>query len=341
MPHFPRLLAPALFGVLLVLAPPTWADEPKKTPRPKQAIERGLAFLRKDAKEWRETRQCATCHHGTMTVWAFSEARSRGYAIDKEVFADTVKWTKERLANIDKPRDTRPGWSMVSTPALFLATMALAVPDQEALSAEELKKIAGHLVRHQEKNGAWEWSSAPAQNRPPPVFESDEVATLLAVTALNPHVPRDGGEKSDVRDAREKAAAWLAKNMPSETTQGKTLRLFHAVQEGKPAKDLQPQLDEILALQNKDGGWGQDKDSPSDAYATGQALYFLSIAGVKPERKEIQRAVAFLLATQKPDGSWPMKPRAHPGAKPANNTVPIAYFGSAWATMGLLRTTPK
>src|SRR5437773_9041149 len=113
-----------------------------------------------------------------------SEAKSRGYAVDQDVFADTVKWTSERLKDIDKPRDTRPGWSMVSTPAVYLAVMALAVPDQTALPADDLKRIAGHLLRHQEADGSWAWSSAPAKNRPPPVFESDEVVTLLAYAAL-------------------------------------------------------------------------------------------------------------------------------------------------------------
>src|SRR5262249_73874 len=37
-----------------------------------------------DAARWRKARRCATCHHGTMTVWALSEARSRGYAVDAE-----------------------------------------------------------------------------------------------------------------------------------------------------------------------------------------------------------------------------------------------------------------
>src|SRR5262245_44269431 len=138
----------------------------------RKAAERGLAFLEKDAAQWRKDRQCASCHHGTMTVWAMCEAKNQGYAVNAKTLADVVMWTKERLQNIDKPRDTRPGWSMVNTPALYLAVMALAVPKQDALSAAELKSIAGHLLRHQETDGAWAWSSAPAKNRPPPVFES-------------------------------------------------------------------------------------------------------------------------------------------------------------------------
>src|SRR5262249_25461516 len=109
----------------------------------------------------------------------------------------------------------------------------------------------------------------------------------------------------------------------------------------KPAKALRPRIDRFLARQNADGGWGQLKDLPSDAYATGQALYVLSLAGVGNDQAEVRRGVAFLLAGQKEDGSWPMKGRARPGATPSKLLVPITYFGSAWGTLGLIRSVPR
>jgi hypothetical protein len=329
---------------------PVHADDPKKkvspeaTPTPRQvrkAVERGLTFLEKDALKWRKEHQCATCHHGTMTVWALSEAKSQGYTVAAETLAEMVKWTKERLKNIDKPRDTRPGWNMVSTPAVYLAVMARIVPKQEAVSTSELQRIAAHLLRHQETDGSWAWSLAPAKNRPPPVFESDEVVTLMAYLALGPHVPADPKEKSAIRDSRENAAAWLGKREPGGSTQAAALRLFRDVQASKPPKELEEAIDRLLNRQNQDGGWGQDKDLSSDAYATGQALYFLSLVGVKNDRTQVQRAVSFLVANQREDGSWPMTSRAHPGEKPFTNPVPITYFGSSWATLGLMRSAPK
>jgi hypothetical protein len=337
-------MALAALCLLALWARPARSDDPaKKVPAPAEArkvVERGIDFLEKDALKWRKERTCATCHHGTMTVWALSEAKSQGYTVT-ESLAENVKWTKERLKDIDKPRDTRPGWSMVNTPAVYLAVMAQAVPKQDALSADELKQIAGHLLRHQESDGSWAWSSAPAKNRPPPHFESDEVVTLLAYLALEPHVSPDAKEKSPARDSREKAAAWLGKTTPTETTQARALRLFRHVRAGKPAKEIEGGINGLVSRQNKDGGWGQDRDLASDAYATGQALYYLSLAGVKNDRTEIQRGVSFLAASQKEDGSWPMTSRAHPGEKPMTNPVPITYLGSAWATLGLLRSVPK
>ena len=91
----------------------------------------------------------------------------------------------------------------------------------------------------------------------------------------------------------------------------------------------------------QDGGWGQLPDAANDAYATGQALYVLSLAGMKNDNAEVRRAVAFLVGNQKEDGSWPMKRRGHKGVMTGDFTVPIVYFGSAWATLGLMRTVPK
>jgi Prenyltransferase and squalene oxidase repeat len=348
--RFLRFVALTALCLLAIRPGPACSDDSEKKPSPegaltpqqaRKAAERGLAFVQNDAAKWRKERQCASCHQGTMTVWALAEAKSQGFPVAAETLADVAEWTRERLTDIDKPRDTRPGWSMVNTPAVYLAVMALAVPKQEAVSADELKRIAGHLLRHQEADGSWAWSLAPAKNRPPPVFESDEVVTILAYLALGPYVPADAHEKSEARDGREKAAAWLEKTRPSETTQALALRLFRDVRAGNAPKELQAGIDRLLGRQNEDGGWGQDKDLPSDAYATGQALYFLSLAGVKNDRAEVQRGVAFLVATQKEDGSGPMTSRAHPGEKPFTNPVPITYFGSAWATMGLVRVVPK
>ncbi len=314
---------------------------PATTEQGQTAVQRSLEFLQTDANKWRQERKCSTCHHGTMTVWALAEATSLGYDVSPEVLADMAKWTKDRLlARINEPRDTRPGWSMVNTPALYLAILPQAVPDQGIVSADELGQIAGHLVRHQEADGSWAWSSAPPKNRPPPYFESDEVATLLASIALRPQVPADAAVESDVRGAQEKAAAWLAMTRPTDTTQSAALRLLGMALARDPASLFEPEIERLLSRQNGDGGWGQIQDAPSDAYATGQALYVLRLAGVRNDRAEVQRGVTYLLNTQLDDGSWPMSGRAHPGAEPSNNLVPITYFGSAWAALGLMRSVP-
>ena len=65
---------------------------------------RGLAFTEKDAADWRETKKCASCHHGIMTAWTFAEARERGYPMRAELLSKTFAWCRERFTTIDQPR---------------------------------------------------------------------------------------------------------------------------------------------------------------------------------------------------------------------------------------------
>ena len=56
--------------------------------------------------------------------------------------------------------------------------------------------------------------------------------------------------------------------------------------------------------------------------------------------KTAKRNLNFVLETQNADGSWPMisRPRKSSG-KAAKFLEPITYAGTAWATLGLLRTS--
>ena len=77
----------------------------------------------------------------------------------------------------------------------------------------------------------------------------------------------------------------------------------------------------------------------SDAWATGQALYALAHAGIKSDEPVIARAHAFLIKTQRADGSWPMTSRpTKPGGKGSTSLIPITGGGSSWAVLGLVRS---
>src|SRR5207302_8276522 len=92
------------------------------------------------------------------------------------------------------------------------------------------------------------------------------------------------------------------------------------------------------------GGWSQTVPEPrSDAFATGQTLYVLSLAGFTADRREMQRGIDFLVSTQKPDGSWPMISRSTPNGEPGSSKLltPIICTASSWATLGLVRLVPK
>ena len=308
---------------------------------PRKAIERGLSFLQTDVTTWRAEHDCATCHHGAMSVWVLSLARQQGYALNNEATAEIAEWTTTRFfEKVDEPRAEEPGARLVSQANIYLALSGQFVPEQDTISQSDLDRIAGHLVRHQEDDGSWSWSSAPRKNTPPPVFESDETVTLMAYLALQPRAAADADATAQVAESRRRAADWLEKSTSTGTTQALAFRLLVHVHAGQTGDRLQSALDALRSRQHDDGGWGQVADANSDAYGTGQALYALSLAGVPRDNSEIQRAVEFLVAHQRDDGSWPMTSRAHPGEQPFTNPVPITYFGSAWATLGLLQTFP-
>jgi squalene-hopene/tetraprenyl-beta-curcumene cyclase len=333
-----RLVIAALCVLSLGLRPARGDDPEKKGPNEaalqqgRKAIERGLTFLENDAAKWRKEHGCATCHHGTMTVWALSEAKSQGYDVDARALADMVQWTKDRFV----PRSTgpqAPGPGLANVALIYLGMMSQNLP---ILSRDEIHRIALHLAGRQAADGAWD--SPPPKNGPPPTWESRETLAMLALLAWEPYVLADPKEAAAARASRDKAEAWLSKPKPSGTTQALALRLLLDAHRGTADKQLQSRIDRLLKRQNYDGGWGQTKDLASDAYATGQALYALSFANVKNDRPVIQRAVSFLATSQREDGSWRMISRGHPGVKPFTNPVPITYFGTAWATLGLART---
>src|SRR5207245_7991002 len=141
-----------------------------------------------------------------------------------------------------------------------------------------------------------------------------------------------------------KAVAWLEAAKRSDLHQDKVLKVLMGVRSAKPRKALQPTVDALLALQRADGGWSQTgPELQSDAFATGQTLYVLSLAGYTAERPEIKRGIDFLVATQTPDGSWPMISRSTPDSSPGSSKLltPITCAASSWATLGLARLAPK
>jgi hypothetical protein len=62
---------------------------------------------------------------------------------------------------------------------------------------------------------------------------------------------------------------------------------------------------------------------------------------VKPGDEAVRKAVSFLSKTQREDGAWAMVSRAiMRDGKPPKNLEPITHAGSAWAVMGLVRSSP-
>ena len=60
---------------------------------------------------------------------------------------------------------------------------------------------------------------------------------------------------------------------------------------------------QLLSQQNQDGGWGLDAGK-SDAFATGQTVYSLKMAGFSDEDSAVARGIRFLVSKQAQSGAW-------------------------------------
>ena len=305
-------------------------DKPAKPAKVDATIERGLGFLAKDALAWKKEHNCVSCHHAGLVMWAMREAKQYKHAVDETVLADLTKWVAEsgdgktsvpRPKGIPKALNAKAVW-------LTLALSADQKPDDAA------RKGMGAMLKtvqaDQLDNGAW--ASWP-ETRPPIFGNSDESMTALATLALL------AGADDDAKASRDKGVKWLTDTKSDDDAQSVAMRLVLWSRLGKPEKEIAALAERVKSRQNKDGGWSQTKEMASDAWATGQALYALAHAGLRSKEETVASGHAFLIKTQRDDGSWPMTSRpTKPGGDGSTGLVPITGAGSSWAVIGLVRS---
>jgi squalene-hopene/tetraprenyl-beta-curcumene cyclase len=263
-----------------------------------------------------------------------NEGKKHGYAVDEQVLADLTGWVlgEDYLGRLLAERPAPPEHEeVVFNEAPML--LALGIEAGNANDTQEgLKKFLTSLVGDQRQDGSWK-----RDNEARPILSSPDTLTTLAVLALSAPTAPDMGEAG--KAAREKALQWLQTAAPDDELQPTVLRLILWRRLGRPDSEWKPLEQQLRSAQHEDGGWSQLKLAPSDAYATGQALYALAEAGVTQDDAAVRKAQAFLAKTQREDGAWAMTSRAIMGnGKVATKFEPITHAGSAWAVMGLVRS---
>jgi hypothetical protein len=321
-------------------APERRPDEETTGPPLRQVVERSTEFLEKEGVAWMKKQQCASCHHIPVMVWALNEARNRGYRVNEKLLGEVTSWalSADSHAQVfpDLPLDKKRTETDYLGP-LLMALGVSVIKDRDAAVEHARQRLLAHAVDQQEKDGTWHANSGGR----PPVHASRDVQTSWLLIALSD--PAGAQRKKDPWKAqREAAAGWLSRNASADSHQALAMRLLVYQRLGKPADDMKPLLESLLGQQNEDGGWSQSKKMKSDAFATGLSLYILSGQKSEGVEKAVRRGQAFLSKTQQPDGSWPMtsRPAEPTGPGPAGDLRPIRYFGTAWATIGLVRSSP-
>src|SRR6516164_4821610 len=123
-----------LVGVIIFTGTAS-AQEPRPKPADVNAtIDRGLAFLAKDALAWKKEHNCASCHHAGLVIWAMREASLRGHAVEESVLAELTKWVAESgdgKTGVPRPAG-RP--KALNAKAVWLALALGADPKPDAVS---------------------------------------------------------------------------------------------------------------------------------------------------------------------------------------------------------------
>ena len=144
----------------------------------------------------------------------------------------------------------------------------------------------------------------------------------------------------------EAARDWLLKTQAKDT-EDRAGRLWGLQAAGAKDKDVRDATEQLVRAQRKDGGWSQTEALESDAYATGSALVALHQAGgLATSDPAYQRGIAYLIKTQREDGSWLVRSRSKPFQTYFESGFPhgkdqfISMAASAWAATALALALP-
>jgi hypothetical protein len=264
-----------------------------------------------------------------MIVWAMNEGQTKGLKVDQPLLAELTKWIAESgdgRTTAEKPADAP---KTLNSKALWFSLALASVPKPDEAARNGQAHLLETLRLDQTASGSW--NSWP-DSRLPILGKSDFAVTALAALALTSAPQDDTASKQ----TREQAVKWLDSATPDDELQSLTMQLTLSSRLKSSVEQKQPLIEKLIARQNSDSGWSQTKEMASDAWASGQALYALSLAGLDSKHDSIARGKKFLVQSQREDGSWPMISRpSKPGGAGATNLVPITGAGSAWAVIGL------
>jgi hypothetical protein len=342
--RFVSLAKATVLGFLVLLADSSRAAaraaDAVSTADIRKAVERGTSYLEEQGMAWMKKQECAACHHVPLMVWALNEARNQGYPVNETALGEVTRWSLDEKNHAqvfpDLPLDKKRSETDYLGPLL----MALAVGanrDRDEATEKSRLRLLALAVSQQAQDGSWHANSGGR----PPVHASKDVQTSWAFLAL-PDRPAAEESSDPWKNQREVAADWLSRNPPASSHQSTAMRLLVCKRLGKPADETKLLLEPLLQMQNDDGGWSQTREMKSDAFATSLSLYVLIVRQDPSAETAVRRAQAFLVKNQQPDGSWPMasRPAEPSGPGPASDLRPIKYVGTAWATIGLARSSP-
>lgn len=336
-----RFLPQSCLAVIILIGTecPTFSAEPSQPSEAaiRTAVAKSIPLLKLGAKTSRiERSQCFTCHNNGLPIMVMTTARQKNFAIDEEEFKTQLQFTADFLAkNLDGYRhgQGQPGKAFMAGYALWALQHGGWKPDETTAA------VAEYFLKFQADDTHWS-----AHTSRPPSEASNFTANFLGLMSLKAFATPD--QQDRVKARRDQVREWLSSAEPKDT-EDRVFRLWGLQLADAEASLIESAAADLLKLQQDNGGWSQNGELKSDAYATGTVLVALHRTGrLKTDAESYRRGLEFLLSSQLEDGSWHVVSRSVPfqdyyeSGYPHGDDQFISITAGGWATLALLLALP-
>ena len=267
-----------------------------------------------------------------MTVIAVSAARAKGVRVDESAAREHIKMMEGQWTTMQELMLQRvdPGGRMDQPIYSLLAMSAERYPANSITDS-----LVSYIAGVQNRDGAWHLQGISRT----PIEEGTIARTALALHTLQLYgIP---ARKAEFEKRIARGRDWILEAKPM-TNDDLAMRLTALGWTGVGREQMKSAGQALLATQRSDGGWAQNRNLSSDAFATGESLWALRETGVLSAGDSLyRRGVQYLLNTRWPDGSWYVRSRAvkfqpyFQSGFPFDHDQWISATATGWAVMGL------
>jgi ankyrin repeat protein len=313
--------------------PPERPAAKATTPRnAAEAVQAATSLLEDAAVQFFRQSGCVGCHHQVFASLAYSAAHAAGVPVDGKAAVSFIQMMEAQITPQKEPLMEMVDPGGLADGECYMM-QALAAADYPAGAVTDTAAV--HIAALQHHAGNWHVGDTSRS----PIQEGDIARTARCLHALAVYAPP--ARQAEFQRRVGAARAWLEEARPA-TNDDFAMRVAGLAWAGAERERVAAAARALAARQRPDGGWAQNANLASDAFATGESLWALqetSTAG--PADPLYRRGVAFLLESQWPDGSWYVRSRApqfqpyFQSGFPFDHDQWISSAGTGWAVMAL------